>query len=634
MSNLPRVQHQFDVCIIGGGMAGLIAAIASARHGARTCLVHDRAVLGGNASSEVRMWICGSHAKHLKETGILEEIQLENYHRNPSLNYSIWDSVLYGKAFFEPNLTTFLNTTCNDAAMKGDAIESITAWTLTSQTWQIIHAKQFIDCSGDGILGGITPAQYSTGRESREAFNEDIQPAQADQKTMGNSILIQMRKTDEPQPFVPPKWAYKFTSPDDIPCRMNGVQGTNFWWIELGGLQDTIVDAEDIRDQLMRTVYGLWDYIKNHAPAKADATNWAIEWVGSLPGKRESRRFVGDHVLTQNDIRNEGRFDDVICHGGWPMDDHHPAGLLYPGPPTVFHPAPACYGIPLRCLYSRNISNMLFAGRNISVTHAALSSTRVMATTSLLGQAAGTAAALAVKHNTTPRSLASGPLLEELQQILMDDDILLPFKKRSASELAKTAKLSAGALNAGDQNDAAVLLDGSDRDTSESKHAWEGSVDTPIEFRWVSPVKVGGVRIIFDSNLANNKRQPCSYPQKGNRCLVPGSLVKHFVIEAQNNDGGKKGSWSVVHEEKENILRLCRVRLDVHTQAIRLIVKSTWGDETVRIFSFEPQETTPWVVTTEDGPHWRDVVSKIDPADLAPPDSGLEKSDKVRLHGA
>lgn len=625
MSNLPRVRHDFDVCIIGGGMAGLCAAIASARHGAKTCLVHDRPVLGGNASSEVRMWICGSHEKNLKETGILEEIQLENYRRNPSLNYSVWDSVLYGKAFFEPNLTTFLNTTVNDAKMKGDAIESIAGWTLTSQTWQDIFAKQFIDCSGDGILGGITPAEFNTGRESREAFNEDIQPAHADQKTMGNSLLIQLRKTNEPQPFVPPKWAYKFTSASDIPGRMNGVQGTNFWWIELGGLNDTIRDAETIRDELMRTVYGLWDYIKNNAIEKEDATNWAIEWIGSLPGKRENRRFVGDHVLTQNDIRNEGKFDDVVCHGGWPMDDHHPAGLLYPGPPTVFHPAPACYGIPLRCLYSRNISNMLFAGRNISVTHAALSSTRVMATTSLLGQAAGTAASLAVKHNTTPRSMASGPLLAELQQALMDDDMLLPFKQRVASDLAKAATLSAG-----DDGSVNMLIDGHDRDTRDENHAWVGAVETPVEFRWKDAVKVGGVRLVFDSNLANNKRQPCSYPQKGNRCLMPGTLVKHFVIEAQNKDGG----WSVVHEEPENSLRLYRVKLDVHTQAIRLIVKSTWGDEQVRLFSFEPQETTPWTVHVEDGPHWRDVVAKVDPADLLPPDSGLEQSDKVRLHGA
>lgn len=622
---LHHERHEFDVCVIGGGLAGLCAAVSSARNGARTCLIQDRPVLGGNASSEVRMWICGAHGKNNKETGLLEEIQLENCYRNPSLNYSVWDSVLYGKAFFQPRLTTMLNTTCTDAECDGDRIVSIRCWTLTSQTWHTIHAKHFIDCSGDSILAALTPAEWRAGRESRDEFNEPIEPVAADGKTMGNTLLIQLRRTDSPQPYIPPRWAYKFTRPEDLPHRIHGVRAHNFWWLELGGLQDTIRDAEAIRDELMRVAYGVWDYIKNYAPEREEAADWAIEWIGSLPGKRENRRYIGDYILTQNDVEAGGKFDDIVAYGGWSMDDHHPAGLLYPGKPTIFHPAPSPYGIPYRSLYSRNIANLLCAGRNISVTHAALSSTRVMATCALLGQAAGTAAALCVKHGCDPRSLSSGERLRQLQQTLMDDDCWLPGVPRAASELSRAATLAA------DHGDPAFLLDGLDRDRDDEPHAWTGPTGSAVEYRWDHAVHVAGARFTFDSNLANDKRMPCSYPQRGDRCLVPASLIKRYRVEAQDD----AGRWTVVHRESENYQRLVRVPLNVRAKALRFVPEQTWGDDAARVFAFEPLETfeakTPEV---PDGPHWSEVVAKTDPKHLAPPDSGLEDAGKKFSHSA
>ena len=615
MSRLHRETHEFDVCVIGGGMAGMCAALAAARNGAKTALVHDRPVFGGNASSEIRMWICGAHGKDNKETGLLEEIQLDNQYHNPSLNYSIWDGVLYGKIRFQPNLTPFLNCSCTDAQMDGDRIVGITAWQLTSQTWHTIHARQFIDCSGDSILAAVTPAEFRMGREARSEFGEDIEPAAADRKTMGNSLLIQLRRTDESQPFSPPRWAYKFTRPEDLPHRMNGVNGANFWWIELGGLDDTIGDAEAIRDELMRVGYGVWDYIKNHAPGRETAENWALEWVGSLPGKRESRRYVGDHMLTQNDVRAGGAFDDTVAYGGWSMDDHHPAGLLYPGKPTIFHPAPSPYGIPYRCLYSRNVANLLFAGRNISVTHAALSSTRVMATCALIGQAAGTAAAQCVRQNCGPRSLNAGGRLRELQRTLMEDDCWLPGRRRDVSCLARSATLSAPG------EDAPILLDGMDRDRENESHAWAGAVGSAVEYRWDHAVRVAGARFTFDSNLAHLKRMPCTYPQKGGRNAVPGSLVRRFRIEAM--DGARR--WNTVYREENNYQRLVRVPLDTETTALRFVPEQTWGDETVRVFAFEPLETyEPKIPQAAEGPHIREVRARADAADLAPPESGLE----------
>lgn len=612
---LYRQRHEADVCVVGGGMSGLCAAIAAARHGARTILIHDRPMLGGNASSEVRMWICGAHGKHNKETGLVEEIQLENCYRNPSLNYHIWDGVLYEAAFFQPNLTTLLNCSCTDARSEtttgGSRITSISAWQLTSQTWHTITAKRFIDCSGDSILAGVTDAEYRLGREARDEFNEDIEPSVPDDKVMGNSLLIQIRRTDEPQPFIAPRWAYKFERPEDLPHRMRGVDGTNFWWIEVGGCDDTIGDAEKIRDELMKMVYGVWDYIKNRAPEREKARNWAIDWIGVLPGKRENRRFVGDHILTQNDIRDAGRFHDTVAFGGWTMDDHHPAGLLYPGKPTIHHPAPSPFGIPYRCLYSRNVENLLFAGRNISVTHAALSATRVMGTCSVLGQAAGTAAAIGVRHGCSPRQLYHDHLAE-LQQALMEDDCFLPGFTRRVSELARQAELC------GDGQGMQRLLDGMDRDRPEASHAWEGAIGASIEYRWAEPVHVGGVRMVFDSNLDNNKRMPCSYPQMGDRCLVPGSLVKSYRLEACDAEG----TWRTVHSETCNYQRLVRVPVDIRVTALRLVPESTWGDEQVRIFGFEPMQRCEVAKPTiADGPTITEVRAAADPSDLEPPES-------------
>jgi hypothetical protein len=617
--SIQTLSHQFDVCVVGGGMAGMCAAIAAARNGAKTCLVHDRPVLGGNASSEVRMWICGCHGKNNKETGILEEIQLENCYRNPSLNYSIWDSVLWSKVHFQPNLTTFLNTTVLDGEMAGNKLKRVKAWTLTTQTWHDLSADTFIDCSGDSILAPITGADCRWGREASSEFDEDIEPANADRKTMGNTLLIQLRRTDEPQPFVPPKWAWKFTGPDDLPHRMHGVKAHNFWWIELGGLRDTITDAEVIRDDLMQTVYGVWDYIKNVSPARNEAANWAIEWIGSLPGKRENRRYVGDHTLTQNDVRH-GNFPDITAYGGWSMDDHHPAGLLYPGTPTVFHAAPAPFGIPYRVLYSRNIDNLFCAGRNISATHAALSSTRVMATCALLGQATGTAAALCTKYKTSPRGVYQDHVAE-LQQTLMDDDCWLPGLARTTGTLASSATLTS------DGQGADLLLDGVERDRPESTHAWEGPLGSAIEYRWDTPQHVAGVRIVFDSNLADEKRMPCTYPQKGNRCLIPKSLVKRFRLDILSDTG----AWTTAHREENNYQRLVQARLSATTRAVRLVCETTWGDPTARVFAFEPLATfTAKLPALPDGPTFQQVVSRIPPTDLAAPENGMETATSTK----
>ena len=591
-------------------MAGLCAAVAAARNGATVALVQDRAVLGGNASSEVRMWICGARGSENKETGLLEELQLENAARNPEGHYPTWDSVLWGFAKFQPGLRLFLNCSCTgcetDHRADGERrISRITAWQLTTQTWHHIGAKVFIDCSGDSILAEPSGAKFRVGRESRGEFGEDIAPVEPDRRTMGSTILIQLRQTDREHEFVPPPWAYRFDSPDEFRFRMNGVNGANFWWIELGGINDTINDAERIGIELQRTAWGVWDYIKNRSPDREKAARWALEWIGSLPGKRESRRYKGLHTLTQHDIRAGGRFDDVVAYGGWPMDDHHPAGLLYPGDPTVFHDAPSPYGIPLRSLISENVHNLMFAGRNISATHVALSSTRVMATCAMMGQAAGSAAAVAVRRGVEPRQLPrthTGPV----QAALLDDDARLPGLARDVGDLARAASTNADG----------GLLNGVDREIGGVSNAWDGEPGRPIEFRWPEPRTIGGMRLVFDSKLSDHKRMPCRYPHREGRQAIPATLVKAFRVEAREG-----GVWRTVHREERNTQRLVHAPAGVEADAVRVVPEETWGAERARVFCAEP---TPTFADKRPAPPkrvaWSDLVAAVPDEELREPD--------------
>ncbi|MFW6457470.1 MAG: FAD-dependent oxidoreductase, partial [Planctomycetota bacterium] len=355
-----RIEYDADFCVIGGGLAGILAAIAAARHGAETVLMHDRPVLGGNASSECRVHVCGAdrHGRipGLRETGIMEELRLENLARNPHQMWDIWDTVLYEKVHFQDNLTLLLNCSCMDAAMAGENIQSVTGWQLTTETFHEVQADLFADCSGDAVLAPLSEAEFRMGREASDEYEESIAPAEADDCTMGMSLMFWAQECDSPQPFDPPDWAYTFESCDDLPYGSDGHQRIRegYWWVELGGTEeyDSIEDTEELRDELLRISYGVWDHIKNHCPV-ADAENWTLERMPFLPAKRESRRYVGQHVLTQNDIEAEGRFEDTVAYGGWTMDDHHPSGF-WSGQlghsPTIFHDAPSPYGIPYRSL--------------------------------------------------------------------------------------------------------------------------------------------------------------------------------------------------------------------------------------------------------------------------------------------
>ncbi len=567
------INHQADLCVVGGGMAGLIAAVSAARHGAKVLLMQERPVLGGNASSEIRNWICGAHGSDAKETGLLEEIMLANYYRNRDLNYAIWDSVLYEKARFTEGITLLLNCTCQEVTTEGDHIVSILGYQTTTQTYHEVSANYFADCSGDSVLR-ICGAEVRHGREARSEFNESHAPETADAFTMGNTIMIEPHEVGgQHQPFIPPAWACKFTE-TDLPNRHLKPGDENFWWLELGGMQDTIADAETLRDELLKVSFSVWDLIKNHPDGRAK--DWELGWIGALPGKRESYRYVGDHMLNQNEVLDGGQFDDVVAYGGWTMDDHNPGGLYYPGRPTIFHPTPSPFGIPYRSLYSKNIDNLFFAGRNISATHMAMSATRVMATCSLVGQAVGTAAALAIKNSCTPRGVAEHHI-HELQADLMDDDCFLPGLTRPIPETSLKACLS------GSNGDAGAVRNGIDRVYAQNDNGWWGQPGEAISYSFETPLHLTRARLVFDSDQTDTKRMPSWYLKNGNTVKMPAMLAREYALEAQDS----KGNWQRFHQASENYARLVKVPLDLEMQAVRFVPLASWGGERVHLMAFD-----------------------------------------------
>ena len=578
-----------DLCVIGGGMAGICAAIAAAREGIQVVLMHERPVLGGNASSEIRMWICGAQGKCNRETGILEEIALENLYRNPTKNYYIWDTVLYDFVKREKNITLILNCTCMDASTeKGNfedgrdtRIKSITGYQLTTQTFISIEAKFYSDCSGDSILAPLTGARFKIGRECKDNYDEQTHVDKADKFTMGMSCLLQGRQTNRKIKFTPPEWAAKI---EDEQAKRRGTDiyksNENFWYLELGGDRDTIDDTEEITSDLIGLSVGMWDYIKNSG--NFDADNWELEFLGFLAGKRESRRMTGEYTVTQKDISDNVIFEDTVAYGGWPLDDHFPLGFYHNGEANTNFPTPAPYTLPYRALYSKNVENLFFAGRNISMTHMAMSSIRVMATCALLGQAAGTAASIAVKYSLTPNGVLHEKI-EELQQTLMINDCFLPYKKR---HISKACTKNAAHKNLCNGEDRPNRIYNTDVCGEKIKNGTGVCYDA-------NGCRVEAVHIVFDSDLdretldgdecERTHSTRCNVLLDSPDMFMPKTLCRSFKL----NITGEDGTLTTVSIEN-NRKRAYDIKVGKNISKIELIPETNWGgSETTTVFSFD-----------------------------------------------
>ena len=605
MKGFKEIREHYDFIVVGGGLNGLCAAIAAARHGAKTALVQDRPVLGGNASSEVRMHVCGASQQQkkpeLNEGGILHELMLNNKRVNDYFSFSIWDAVLFDAAKQEKNLTLYLNTSMCSARAEGSTVCEIECYQLTTEKHLLLTAEIFADCTGNGTLGAFVGAPFRTGSEGKDEFQEPDAPDQASNRRMGNTLLFKAVDMGHPVKFIPPTEVTHF-SEQDLHLRKHGPEKDKdvlkivdenerkilfdgycpdfgYWWIELSGEEpDIINEYEKIRDDLVKAVYGVWDHIKN---TDHNAENYALQWVGMLPGSRESRRMEGDYILTENDLLNNHRFDDVVAYGGWQIDNHAPHGLLdfdrIPADNISFN---GSYDIPYRCYLAKGFENLYISGRSMSASKLAMASSRVMGTCAIGGQAIGTAAAQAVKKGCTIRDIS----INELQQDLLRDDCYLPgLRNMDAKDLARGAQVKASSAQKG--YEAENVLSGVSREIGGAVNAWHSAGAAAGEWLRLDlavPAAIKTVQLIFDSNFNIEKKMTMSSRRQKQQVIgAPPELVRDFDIVLL-----REGKEVARQEIRGNWQRLCRVRLDeeIRCDAVRLDILATNGCVEARIF--------------------------------------------------
>ena len=411
----PMDAGKFDLVVVGGGAAGICTAISAARLGLTVALINDRPVLGGNNSSEVRVGLSGDIDKNLYPNigNVLKEF---NPQRPPNAGpaEAFIDNRKLALVLDEENISLFLNWHVFGTEIQENTIKSVIASETKTGDEMRFKGQLFADCTGDATVGYQAGADYRMGRESRYEAFESLAPLFADQQTLGTSNLWAFETIDKPSSFPVLDWACQFSKQyyldEDKPD----------WRWEGGFAKNTITDAENIRDQNLRAIFGNWSYLKNNSPKYA---NRKLSWVAFIGGRRESRRLLGDIILNQNDIQNQVKYDDASFTTTWSLDLHFPDpanSKYFPGEefysyciqPKIFP-----YHVPYRCLYSRNIENLFMAGRDISVTHVAYGTIRVQRTTAMMGEVVGMAASVCKIHNCSPRSVYL-EYLPELKKIM------------------------------------------------------------------------------------------------------------------------------------------------------------------------------------------------------------------------
>ncbi|MBN2131212.1 MAG: FAD-dependent oxidoreductase, partial [Sedimentisphaerales bacterium] len=413
----PQDAERFDLVVVGGGMAGTCTAISAARLGLQVALVQDRPVLGGNNSSEIRVHLNGeiNLPPYPRLGDVVRELDSgKRGNAQPADSYGDDRKLRIARA--EPNIHLFLDTRAYQVEMAGHRIVAVLGKNIRTSQELRLAAPLFADCTGDGTIGFLAGADYRMGRESRAETGESMAPEEPDKMTMGASAQWYSVQADGPSPFPECPWALPFTEES---CQ-HVTRGDWDW--ESGLNDDQVTEFEQIRDHIFRAVYGNWAFQKNHSQDKARYANLKLGWVAYIAGKRESRRLLGDIILRQQDIQEHREYPDAFVTTTWSIDLHYPApanSKHFPGQEfrtIAKQPDIKPYPIPYRCFYCRNIENLFMAGRDISVTHVALGTVRVMRTGGMMGELVGMAATLCRQHATTPRGVYEDHL-DELKHL-------------------------------------------------------------------------------------------------------------------------------------------------------------------------------------------------------------------------
>ncbi|MCC6681030.1 MAG: FAD-dependent oxidoreductase [Phycisphaeraceae bacterium] len=618
-----RVEIVADLVVVGGGIAGSCAAIAASRLGLRVALVQNRPVLGGNASSEIGLLMAGADRdfKHARETGIVEEIDLANRYHNHEVQWrnSISDATLEDLVT-KANVALYLNTHIHaiETADAG-AIHAVIGSQQATERIYRFEAPLFVDATGDGCLAVMAGADFMTGTESRDAFDESLAPEKPSKISMGSTLMYRVKDMGRPMKFNKPQWAYSFPKPQDLPVRIRDLDKPQLW-IEFGAGLDTIADHMEIRTELLKILYGVWDHVKNHGDYGAE--NFVLSWVGSVPGKRESRRVVGDYILTQNDVTHPKPMADAVAFGGWPIDVHDPKGFYAKNKWTDYTHLEQLYPIPFRCYYSRNVDNLLLAGRIISATHVAHGSIRLMRTCGVGGQAVGTAAYLCHKYQARPRAIGRDHI-HELQQLLLRNDCYIPnVRNEDELDLARRARVTASSqftdpqtgyrykaenvisglsrgipckaekvlsADAGYHHTTEKAPGDSPRGMAGDENLWMSSDMTEdaepwLQLSWDENQTLSCVQITFDTMVSE---------QRFFDRLVLGAIatcVSDFVIECPDHNG----LWKPIAEVRANFQRHVVVHFEqVQTSRVRIRITGTQGDRHARIYEVRAYAAAP-----------------------------------------
>ena len=409
---------KFDLVVVGGGVAGTAAALTAARQGLKVALIQDRPVLGGNNSSEVRVHLGGriNLDPYPKLGDVVNEIApLRGGNAQPGDYYE--DEKKLEMVNAENNISLFLNFRAFKVEKEGTTIRTVFARHIETAEELSFSAPLFADCTGDGTIGYLAGADFAMGRESKAEFNEATAPEEADKMTMGSSVQWYSKEGDKSSDFPEFDYGMDFNETNAQKVTMGE------WTWETGMNFDQISDFERIRDYGMLVVYSNWSYLKNKSSFKEEYKNKYLDWVAYIAGKRESRRLIGDMVLTEQDITDFVIYPDASAPTSWTIDLHYPDPKNtkhFPGAEfksIAVHKTIHPYPIPYRCFYSRNVDNLFMAGRNISVTHVALGTVRVMRTTGMMGEVVGMAATVAAKNKTNPRGVYQKHL-DKLQRLM------------------------------------------------------------------------------------------------------------------------------------------------------------------------------------------------------------------------
>ena len=414
MLNLPSPQvEEYEFVVVGGGIAGMCAAVAAARLGCKVALVNDRPVLGGNNSAEIRVHL-GGHVEIGPNKGLGRMIREFGHSRKgnakPASNYEDERKQAFIDA--EENIELYPSFRAVEVKKEGDRIAAVLIRHIETSREIWLKAPLFSDCTGDGTIGFLAGAHWRMGREARDEYGESLAPETADDLTMGASVQWYTKDMGRETSFPEFSYGAGFTDENCEKVTMGE------WKWETGMNYDQIYDAERIRDYGMLVVYSNWSHLKNHLKDNGKFRNRSLEWVAYLAGKRESRRLLGDYILKQDDIDKNVYHEDGSFTASWSIDLHFPDpenSKKFPGAEfkaaTVHNWIYPCT-VPYRCLYSRNVDNLFMAGRNISVTHVALGTVRVMRTTGMMGEVVGMAAYLCDKYGCTPRQVYQSHLPE------------------------------------------------------------------------------------------------------------------------------------------------------------------------------------------------------------------------------